>query len=152
MQSPGECRLLAVASTGGHWIQLKRLRPAFAQARVSYLTTNPAHALEVNEPTYSVHDANNQTRIRLVLMFLHILWLLLRLRPHVVISTGAAPGAACLMLGKLLGARTIWIDSIANPEEMSMSGRWVRYWADLWLTQWPDLAKSDGPFYAGRVL
>ena len=152
MKRQNNYRVLAVASTGGHWIQLKRLRPAFGQAEVCYLTTNPAHAAEVVEPTYSVHDANNQTRVRLVLMFLHILWLLLRIRPHVVISTGAAPGAASLMLGKLLGARTVWIDSIANPEQMSMSGRWVRYWADLWLTQWPELAQPDGPSFAGRVL
>ncbi len=41
-----------------------------------------------------------------------LVWLLLKERPDIVITTGAAPGYFCLRLGKLLGARTIWIDSI----------------------------------------
>lgn len=145
-------RVLAVASTGGHWIQLKRLQPAFAGAEMHYLTTNREHASEVSGPLYAVEDANNQTRVRLLLMFIHVLWLVLRVRPHVVVSTGAAPGAAAIMLGKLLGARTIWVDSIANAEELSMSGRWVRHWTDLWLTQWPELARAEGPQYVDCVL
>ena len=145
-------RVLAAASTGGHWIQLKRLRPAFADAEIHYLTTNPQHAVEVRGPLYAVEDANNQTHLRLLIMFLRVLWLVLRVRPDVVVSTGAAPGAAAIMLGKLAGARTIWVDSIANAEELSMSGRWVRHWTDLWLTQWPELARPEGPHFADCVL
>ena len=70
----------------------------------------------------------------------------------VVISTGAAPGFFGLAFGKLLGARTIWIDSMANVEELSLSGRQVRRFADLWLTQWPHLARPDGPRYEGGVV
>jgi UDP-N-acetylglucosamine:LPS N-acetylglucosamine transferase len=145
-------RVVAVASTGGHWVQLKRVCSAFDGTDLRFITTNRRHAIEVPCPLYAVEDANNQTRVRLLLMFLHILWLMLRLRPDVVISTGAAPGAAALLLGKMLGARTIWIDSIANAEQMSMSGRWVSPWADLWLTQWVELAKPDGPQFCGSVL
>lgn len=145
-------RVLAAASTGGHWIQLKRLRPAFAGADMHYLTTNRQHAAEVRGRLYAVADANNQTHLRLLFMFVRVLWLMLRIRPDVVVSTGAAPGAAAIMLGKLMGARTIWVDSIANAEELSMSGRWVRHWTDLWLTQWPELARPDGPHFVGGVL
>src|SRR5450755_1075079 len=120
-------RVLAVASTGGHWIHLKRLRPAFSGTDVHYVTTNWQHADEVDGVLYAVEDANNQTRLRLLVMFLRILWLVVRVRPNVVISTGAAPGVAAIMLGKLFGARTVWVDSIANAEEMSMSGRLVRH-------------------------
>lgn len=147
-----QLRIMAVASTGGHWVQLRRMMPAFEGAEVRYVTTNAAHASEVNGPLHTVSDANNQTRILLVWMLLKMLWLVVTIRPHVVFSTGAAPGAAALVLGKLVGARTIWVDSIANAERLSMSGRWVQYWADLWLTQWPELAAPNGPVYAGRVL
>ena len=74
------------------------------------------------------------------------------MRPDVVISTGAAPGYFALRLGKLFGARTIWVDSIANAEEMSLSGRLAQRYADLWLTQWPEVAKRDGARYEGRLL
>ena len=69
----------------------------------------------------------------------------------VVLSTGAAPGYFAILFGRLVGARTIWLDSIANVEQVSMSGQMVRRHADLWLTQWPHLAHEDGPECAGRV-
>ena len=57
-----------------------------------------------------------------------------------------------LRLGRLLGARTIWLDSIANVDELSLSGLKARRHADLWLTQWPHLARPEGPFYMGAVM
>ncbi len=93
-----------------------------------------------------------QSRVGLLKVALRIAWILLRERPHTVISTGAAPGYFAMRIGKLLRARTVWIDSIANADRMSMSGELVRKYADLWLTQWPHLAGRDGPNYAGSVL
>ena len=48
--------------------------------------------------------------------------------------------------------RTIWLDSIANSEELSGSGQHAKRWADAWLTQWPHLATPDGPDHWGMVL
>jgi hypothetical protein len=75
-------------------------------------------------------------------------------RPDVVISTGAASGYFALRIGKLFGAKTIWLDSIANAEELSLSGAKVQKHADLWLTQWEHLAnpQEGGPEYKGAVL
>ena len=81
-----------------------------------------------------------------------ILILLLRERPDVVISTGAAPGYFGVRLGKWLGARAVWVDSVANAEEPSMSGEKSGGFVDLWLTQWPHLAREGGPRYLGSVL
>jgi UDP-N-acetylglucosamine:LPS N-acetylglucosamine transferase len=78
--------------------------------------------------------------------------ILLRERPDVIISTGAAPGYFALRLGKWFGARTIWVDSIANVEKLSLSGQRVGKYADLWLTQWPHLARPEGPYFMGGVL
>ncbi|MBT8423046.1 MAG: UDP-N-acetylglucosamine--LPS N-acetylglucosamine transferase, partial [Gammaproteobacteria bacterium] len=68
------------------------------------------------------------------------------------VSTGAAPGYFAIRFGKLLGAKTIWIDSLANVEQLSRAGRMAERYSDLWLTQWPDLAGGDGPDYAGQVI
>jgi UDP-N-acetylglucosamine:LPS N-acetylglucosamine transferase len=146
-------KILAVASAGGHWIQLRRLLPAFAGSEVVFVTTNPGYRGEVSGAGFwAVNDANRWNKLGLARMLARIAWILLRERPDVVISTGAAPGYFALRLGKLLGARTIWVDSIANVERMSLSGQLVRRYADLWLTQWPHLAGSDGPEYSGAVL
>jgi UDP-N-acetylglucosamine:LPS N-acetylglucosamine transferase len=81
-----------------------------------------------------------------------MLYLILKVQPDVVVSTGAAPGYFALRFGKLFGARTIWLDSIANVSDLSLSGKMVKPYADLWLTQWPHLSTEQGPFYRGDVL
>ena len=73
-------------------------------------------------------------------------------RPDVVISTGAAPGYFALRLGKMLRAQTIWLDSLANVETLSQAGEMAGPYADLWLTQWPELAGDAGPSYDGKVI
>jgi UDP-N-acetylglucosamine:LPS N-acetylglucosamine transferase len=85
-------------------------------------------------------------------MIFQVLWVLIKERPDVVISTGAAPGLIALRLGKWMGARTVWLDSIANVEALSMSGRKALPFADLTLSQWPDVAAREGCQYKGAVL
>ncbi|MEM8712083.1 MAG: UDP-N-acetylglucosamine--LPS N-acetylglucosamine transferase [Planctomycetota bacterium] len=148
-----ERRLLAVASAGGHWSELIRLRPLLDEYDVTYVTTNAGYRRDVvDRPFRTVTEASRWDKFKLVVSALQVLWLLVRLRPGVVITTGAAPGWFALMLGKKLGARTVWIDSLANGEELSMSGQRAGKHADLWLTQWPELAREGGPEYAGSVL
>jgi len=78
---------------------------------------------------------------------------MLRFRPEAVITTGAAPGYVALRLAKLAGRRTVWLDSIANAEEISMSARLARPYADLWLTQWEELSRqTPGLQYWGQIL
>lgn len=103
-------------------------------------------------PFFYVTDAALDKKLKLILLALEVFWVILKVRPHVIVSTGAAPGFFALMFGKLLGAKTIWVDSIANAEKMSVSGEKVKPFADLWLTQWEHIAHKEGPFYMGNVL
>lgn len=145
-------RVLAVASGGGHWVQLQRLRPAFDGAALTFMTTNPAYREEVSEDVIDVPDANMWDKFRLIVMFFCVFWHVFRLRPNVIITTGAAPGFAAILAGRVIGAKTIWIDSIANSERLSSSGKAAGRIAHLWLTQWPHLACEGGPQYWGEVL
>ncbi len=146
-------RVLAVSSGGGHWVQLRRLVPAFDGHEVVYVTINPTDRKDVpNARVHIVSDCTRWDRLGAARLALQILWVLMRERPHAVVSTGAAPGCFAIIFGRLLGARTVWLDSIANVERMSMSGAMVRRYSQLWLTQWPHLAEADGPEFAGTVL
>ena len=145
-------KILAVASGGGHWVQLLRIRPAFEGHRVEYISTSEGYRSDVQGPLHVVLDANMWQKLRLARMFMQVAWVVLRYRPDVVITTGAAPGFAAIVFGKLSGARTVWLDSIANSEQLSSSGRHAKRWADAWLTQWPHLAEGDGPAHWGAVL
>ncbi|SEO04746.1 Oligosaccharide biosynthesis protein Alg14 like [Pseudorhodobacter antarcticus] len=146
-------RVLAVASGGGHWVQLLRLRPAFAGAEIHYATVDAgARSTVAPAPVYVYPDANKDTKLRLIASTLALAVIMLRVRPHVVISTGAAGGYLAIRLARLMGARTVFIDSIANTRQLSVSGRLAQKAADLVLSQWPTVAAASGAQYRGAVL
>lgn len=146
-------RILAIASGGGHWQQLQLLRPAFEGQEVFFLTTLPGLPEQFGaQPSAIVPDCNRDEKLAILRCAAAIAGRLIRFRPHVVISTGALPGVLALALGRAIGARTIWVDSVANAEEMSMSGKLARRVAHLWMSQWEHVAEEAGADYAGAVL
>ena len=123
-------------------MQLSRLSPAFEDYQAQYVTTmKGAKAPSGGRPVAFVSDASRSRPAMFILLILQMLWLVLKFRPDVVITTGAAPGLVALQIGKLFGARTVWIDSLANAEKISLSGKLAERYADLWLTQWPHLVE-----------
>jgi UDP-N-acetylglucosamine:LPS N-acetylglucosamine transferase len=147
------CDVLAISSPGGHWVELTRLFPAFEGLAVEYATTDGGREFEV--PTGQLHlltDANRQTPWRLLMCIWVVLRLVLKLRPRVIVSTGAAPGMIAVICGKLVGARGVWVDTVGGVDRMTLSGRMVRPFADLYLVQWPHLTKPDGPHFRGSLL
>lgn len=133
-------------------MQLLRIIPAI-EGEVVFGCVERGYATEVEGHRFHLlPDATRWNKFGLIKLALKILWVLLRERPDVVVSTGAAPGYLALRMGKWLGARTVWLDSMANVEQLSMSGARVGPYADLWLTQWPHLARPDGPQFRGAVL
>jgi hypothetical protein len=146
-------KILAIASGGGHWIQLLRLRPAFVGADMSYASVDQALAADVaGAPFYRFPDANRERKLALLGQILRIAWILLRVRPNVIVSTGASCGYVAIRIGRLFGARTLFVDSIANAERLSLSGQLACRHANLMLTQWPHLSEAEGPQYRGSVL
>jgi len=146
-------RVLAVASGGGHWVQMMRLRPAFAGSEVHFASVDEGAADEVAPaPFHAFRDSNRDTKLGLIVTTLQIAWIVLKVRPHVVISTGAAPGYFAIRAGKVIGARSMFIDSIANANELSLSARLARRHADQLVTQWPAVAEKTGARFLGSVL
>jgi UDP-N-acetylglucosamine:LPS N-acetylglucosamine transferase len=145
---------MAVSSGGGHWVQLCRLIPAFADCDVFYASTDADLPAAMRGAVYyQIPDATQRDRIAFLPLAARLTRILLRERPQVVLTTGAAPGLMALALAKaLLRSRTIWIDSIANVEQMSTAGRQARRVADVWLTQWEPLSGPGGPARWGAVL
>jgi UDP-N-acetylglucosamine:LPS N-acetylglucosamine transferase len=146
-------KIMLVSSSGGHWVQLNRLLPAFEDCEKIFVTTEAKYQGTVgNNKFLLVPDATRWNKLRVICLALMMLKHILIIRPDVVVSTGAAPGFFALFFGKQLGAKTIWLDSIANVDELSLSGKKVKRYADLWLTQWEHLATPEGPKYEGAVL
>jgi len=146
-------KIMAVSSGGGHWEQLIRLRYAFSQNEVIYVTVNSKYKNDIGESSfYVISDATRWNKCKLLIVLFQLFFIIYKERPEVIITTGAALGYIAIRLGRLMNAKTIWIDSIANVAQLSLSGKKIGPYADLWLTQWEHLACKDGPHYYGALL
>jgi UDP-N-acetylglucosamine:LPS N-acetylglucosamine transferase len=148
-------RVCVSASSGGHLTQLLKVSKSWEQHDCFYVSSLPvvAEKLEKLGKTYIVGECNRKHPLeafRVMLRCFKIVW---DERPDVVISTGAAPGVLVCFSGKILGAKIVWLDSLANVKRLSMSGRMIRPFADMILTQWPELAdKYSNVEYVGSVI
>jgi hypothetical protein len=138
---------------GGHWEELRLLKQSFENAHVTYVSTLAGLARREGIAEFIViPDCNRNELFRSIQCVASLIIAIFRVRPDVIITTGALPGYLALRVGKAFGKKTIWVDSVANAEEISMAGQNARLHADLWLTQWPDVAERYGVEYAGSVL
>jgi len=145
-------KILAIASSGGHWIQLLRLKSSFEGHELVFASTNAGNADMVKDHLfYKIPDTNRSNYFSLFSAIYFLLKFLLKIKPNVIITTGAAPGLLAIAIGRFLGAKTIWVDSIANVETISMSGKIATKIANRVYTQWPELETSK-ILYKGNVL
>lgn len=144
--------VLVLSSPGGHWVQLCRLNPALQRSNLIYACTyvRPAE-LEACDTYYKIEDISRDSLKRLPSSISKIYRIFNREKPEIVITTGALPGLIAIIIGKIRGVQTIWLDSIANSENVSMSGRVASYIADDCYTQWEHLT-SKRIKYMGRVI
>lgn len=155
-QSPADARhVLAAASLGGHWIQLLRLTAGMhrRECRVDYLSTHDRCATMIPRGSrfFRLGDFSRTDSWRLFPALWRAIRIVRRLHPDVVVSTGAAPGLVTIIAARLCGVRAVWVDSIANVEQLSMCGRLASRIASETYTQWPQLA-GGRVRYAGNVL
>jgi len=148
-------RICLAASAGGHISQLLKISDNWNEHDTFCVTTTDVirDMLREHGKVYVVGECNRQHPIRVLKVLVQCIKVVLREKPDVVISTGAAAGCMVCFISKLLGAKVIWIDSITNVERISLSGRMVRYISDLFLVQWPKLTKQyRNVEYVGTVI
>ena len=148
-------KIALVASAGGHLVQLLRLRKSWEDFDVFYVSTVEVVRDKLSRAgrVYIVGECNRQHPFHTLQVLWRCLKVVISERPRVVISTGAAPGFLMCLTARLFGAKIVWIDSIANVKRLSMSGKMIRPFCSLFLTQWKELQDKDKKIeYAGSVI
>jgi hypothetical protein len=145
------------ASSGGHMSELAALLelqdhwPVRPGLYVSSLTIS-RDALPAGVRSYVIGECDRHRPFDAVKTLARSLRIALVERPRVVLTTGSLPLALFSLACKIFGARIIWIDSISQIEGLSISGRLVRPFADLFFVQWPELARYRNVRYAGELI
>lgn len=148
-------KICLAASAGGHLSQLLKMVESWKKYEAIYVSTSQVAASKLSQlgKTYIIGECNRQHIIECIKVLLRCISVARKERPDYVLSTGAAPGFFICITAKLFGAKVVWVDSIANVKKLSMSGRLIRPFADLFLTQWPELENSTkGVEYRGAVI
>jgi UDP-N-acetylglucosamine:LPS N-acetylglucosamine transferase len=147
-------QLLLVCSTGGHLLQLLALRAAweeFPRAWVTFDRTD-ARSLLRNETTFFAYGPTNRSLKNLVRNAFVAVRLMRRLRPKVILTTGAGVAVPFAWVGRAFDARVVYVESLTRIDRPSLSLRLLLPAADRVYVQWPQLVPEvPGAHYAGQV-
>lgn len=146
--------VLLVCSTGGHLLQLVTLKEAWAGGRRAWVTfdKSDARSLLAQEDVVFAHGPTNRN-IPNLLRNLVLAWRAVRrLRPRVVVTTGAGVAVPFAWIARLRGARVVYVESFTRIDEVSLSCRLIAPVAARIYVQWPELqGRYRRARYAGNV-
>ena len=139
-------KILFISSTGGHLNELLQLRSTMAKYD-SYLITEKTKSTlglkkEFGERVKFV-KYGTKSHLSYIYIFpyncLKSLFYFVKIRPNVVVTTGAHTCVFMCYLAKLFRRKVIYIETFANIHSRSMSGRLVYPIADMFVVQWESM-------------
>lgn len=148
-------KICLVCSHGGHFTETLQILEAFQQHEIFFVTYHSPREADVLQlaPAYLTENIGTNPW-RFLLSIFWALKILLHERPQVIVSLGAEVAIPFFYLGKMLGIRTVFIESWCRVENLSKTGRLVYPVADIFLVQWPQLLGVCGQkaMYWGAVI
>lgn len=134
-------KILLVSSTGGHFQALKQLRPFWSKHQrcwVTFRNTSTEIALE-GEKVYWAFSPTNRNIPNLIRNFLLAGRVIYQERPDLVVTTGAGVAVPFIILAKMFGSKTTFVESFTRIKQLSLSARLVLPFLDTLYVQWPQL-------------
>lgn len=133
-----------------------RLQPWWAQherAWVTFDTADAVHLLATEDDVTWAHRPTTRNIPNLLRNTRQAVRVLRRFRPDVVVSTGAGAALPYFVLGRLRGARTVYIEVFDRIDSATLTGRLVRPVTDCMFVQWPEqLRLYDDALELGPLL
>ncbi|OKL50223.1 glycosyltransferase [Boudabousia marimammalium] len=136
----GPLRILFAGSSGGHLTQLRNLQAWYRQHRSLWLTFDTPDALDAlrQENVVWAHHSPQRSWRDLVSSF-SIAWnTVTESRPDLVVSAGASLGALTVLVARLKGIPTVYIEVFDRIDLPSLSGRICYHFADEFCVQWEE--------------
>ena len=135
-------KICLTCSHGGHLTEILQLMDAFEGHEVFFITYEGARAKELNKK-YTMKNLGKNP-LRFLASVPLAFKILLREKPDIVISTGSEIAIPVFYIAKLLGIRTMFIESLCRVKEPSGTGKLVYPVSDVFLVQWKSLLEKYG--------
>lgn len=134
-----------VASSGGHWEEIMRLKEIADENDTCYVTEGGGQSEDCNlEDLYVFPQINRSEKgffKHFIKLFFDARKVLKKERPDVLVTTGALLAFPFCLLAKCKGIKIVYIESFARVNNGSLTGKLVYPFADLFLVQWESLLK-----------
>lgn len=149
-------KLCLACTHGGHFVEMTQLLSAFENHNYFFVTYASEATNELKNVYYIKFEGWGwKSKIMLTKTMIKAVHILLKERPDIIISTGGGEIAVPFCyVGKMLGIKIIYIDTLARVTTQSAGGKLVYPIADLFLVQWRSLLKKygDKAKYWGKVI
>ena len=151
-------KVMFVSSCGGHLSELLQFEPLFKKYETMIVTEKTQSTIKLKDK-YNlkfVAYGSKQYMYKYIFIFpyniIRAIYLILKYRPDVIITTGAHTGGIFVTVGKILKKKTIYIESMAKVKELSKTGNFVYNKVDKFFVQWEELCeKYEKCEYIGRL-
>lgn len=142
-------KILFIASTGGHLNELMQLKPLFQKYDYHIITEKD----KANENLKNFYQDKLDflpygTRAKLfsyifqyLFLCLKTVYLYIKIRPKIIITTGTHTAGPMCYLGKIFGSKIVFIETFANINKKTATGRLIYPIADLFIVQWEEMLK-----------
>lgn len=140
-------KVLFVASMGGHMSELLCLKPLYDDYD-SYLVTEKTETTLPLKDTFKdrIFYLSYGTKAFLFKYLFIFAWnciksfyLFWKIKPKVIITTGAHTAVPLCFIGKLFRRKVIFIETFANSSKKTLAGKLVYPIADLFVVQWESM-------------
>lgn len=137
-----KAKICVPTSSGGHLTHMRMLMPVLERAADRFWVTfdkEDANTALRGERVYHCYFPTNRNVKNTVRNTLLAIRVLRRERPDLIVSSGAAIAVPFFVIGKLLGAKTVYVEVFDRVDAPTLTGRLVRRFTDLFVVQWPEM-------------
>lgn len=136
-------KICLVGSSGGHLAHLNMLKPFWKDEERFWVTFDKEDARSIlkDEKTYSCHFPTNRNLKNLIKNTFLAIKVLKKEKPDVIISSGAAVAVPFFYIGKLFGAKTVYIEVFDRIDKPTVTGKLVYPVTDKFIVQWEEMKK-----------
>lgn len=136
-------KVCLVGSSGGHLTHLYMLKPFWSNHERFWVTFDKedARSLLQGEKMYPCHYPSNRSIKALFINSIIAIRVLRKERPNLIISSGAAAAVPFFWIGKLFGAKTIYIEVFDRIDKPTIAGKMCYPVTDRFIVQWEEMKK-----------
>ncbi|MDP1695953.1 MAG: PssD/Cps14F family polysaccharide biosynthesis glycosyltransferase [archaeon] len=148
-------KIAFAASAGGHLTQIETIftKRVIGDNKFIMLTEKNSKTEKLPYKTYFFEQLNKNP-LKYFLALIRCIKILKKEKIKLVITTGAEIGLVSMIAGKLLGIKTIFIETIIRVKNPTLSGRLSYPFSDIFLVQNKGMEKHYGKRakYVGGII